>query len=134
MSLLNGFFYLMLLLAGLSTALILFDLKKREDEAYARLDALYARRQDPRSVQDRMAGPSMMGNRPARRPSVKRVIAIELDRTDSFFEVDGRNDWSRPAPMTAQVSYDFALPVKAPANQQVIGDQAAFHSETSCCA
>ena len=131
MSLLNGFLYLMLLLAGLSTALILLDLKRREDEAYARLHALYASQQDNRSSQGGLANLGKYNRQLSGLPSVKSVSSKEPVRLTAFFDMEDR---SRSNQTTAQVSYDFAMQAKAPAYKRAISDQAAFNSETSCCA
>lgn len=131
MPLLNGFFYLMLLLAGFSTAMILFDLKKREDRAYAELESLYAGRQTRRAEQGRLAAHDRGVDRLPHRPAAPGSLTQGRVRRDSFLDIDEQKDRH---PASAQVSYDFAMTHRLTVNQKASQSQVAYHADTSCCA
>lgn len=134
MPLLNGLLYLMLLSAGISTAVILLDLKKREDEAYAKLERLYAGRQVLRSGQIRATRSGMGNARLPHRPTESVSLSQASVRRTSFLEMDERKEPMISKLPTEQVSYDFATSHKASVSQSITRSHASYHQDTSCCA
>ena len=134
MPLLNGLLFLMLLLAGFATAMILHDLKMREDEACARLEELHADRLEIHTSQNRMR-PSGRGSDRLLKSPVKPDphVHVAVRRTE-FLDIDERKAPIASNPSTMQVSFDFALTCEPSVNRTTNRYQGTCHADTSCCA
>ena len=133
MTLLNAFFYLMMILSGTAVAIILLDLKRAEDRALESLSRLQTQNDRTNMSQNRYRNISSQSLRCARDIRQSAAMSTTGNLSSGFLTIaDGLVQTDRID--ACQVQFDFATSRAAKKREQTVSGLPTRSEQSDCCA
>ena len=133
MTLLNAFFYLMMILSGAAVAIILHDLKRAEDRALESLIRLQTQNGRTKMSHNRYKNISSESLRCARDMRQCAALSTTGNLSSGFLTIaDGLAQTDRID--ACQVQFDFATSRTAKKREQTVSGLPTHSEQSDCCA
>jgi len=132
-TLLNVFFYLMMIVSGAAVALILHDLKRAEDRAAAAISRLQT--DHGHIIMGQNSHKNIGSQRLAQIGTMRQISAIDMagSRMTGFLTVaDGSGQTERD--FACQVQFDFSTVRPTKRKEQTVTSLPVFSEQSDCCA